>query len=270
MWMANLGLDAYLERIQWTGPLRPDYDTLAGLLRAHTRHIPFENLDVLAGRGINIELPAVEAKLVGARRGGYCFEQATLFAAVLEALEFAVVRHCARVTLMVPRTAAPRTHMFLLVSLAEGDFVVDPGFGPLLPRVPLRLGGEEEARFHRESHRMVQEGRYWILRGSLGEDPVDAWVTTFDEENTVDFVLGNHYTSTHPSSAFVNRIMMSALTDEGRVTIMNRNVTVRDRAGAATFELADRKALRELVAKYFGFDLPEIETLRVPSIPEWN
>jgi N-hydroxyarylamine O-acetyltransferase len=35
-------------------------------------------------------------------------------------------------------------------------------------------------------------------------------------------------------------------------------------------QLADRVALRGLLARHFGFDLPEVETLRVPSIPEWT
>ena len=35
-------------------------------------------------------------------------------------------------------------------------------------------------------------------------------------------------------------------------------------------ELADRTALRELLAEHFGFDLPEVERLAVPAIPEWT
>lgn len=39
---ASLDLDAYFDRIGWRGGTRPDFDTLAGLLRAHTSRIPFE------------------------------------------------------------------------------------------------------------------------------------------------------------------------------------------------------------------------------------
>ena len=46
--------------------------------------IPFENLDVLLGRPIRIDLASIQAKLVAASRGGYCFEHARLFAAVLD------------------------------------------------------------------------------------------------------------------------------------------------------------------------------------------
>src|SRR5450631_1379783 len=132
----SLDLDAYLQRIEWAGAVRPTFDTLTGLLQAHMLHIPFENLDVLLGRPVRIDLAGVQDKLVRAGRGGYCFEHATLFAAALEILGFQPARHSARVILFAPRTASPRTHMFLTVPLAEGTFVVDPGFGTLAPHIP--------------------------------------------------------------------------------------------------------------------------------------
>ncbi|HWC46331.1 MAG TPA: arylamine N-acetyltransferase, partial [Casimicrobiaceae bacterium] len=85
-------VDAYFARIGDVDAPRRDLATLARLLRAHMHAIPFENLDVLLGRGIDLDLSALQAKLVGARRGGYCFEHATLFAAVLETLGFAIRR----------------------------------------------------------------------------------------------------------------------------------------------------------------------------------
>ena len=139
-----INLDAYFNRIRWGGNTRPTYDTLAQLVHAHMQHIPFENLDVLLGRGIRIDLESIQNKLVHARRGGYCFEHATLFAAVLEQLGFQPTCHSSRVVLLFPRTEAPRTHMFLTVPLPEGTFVVDPGFGSLAPRVPVPLDGTQE------------------------------------------------------------------------------------------------------------------------------
>jgi len=115
--------------------------------------IPFENLDVLLGRPVRLDLASLQAKLVDARRGGYCFEHVTLFAAVLEQLGFTPVRHSACVVLVNPRTAAPRTHMFLTVPLAEGTFVVDPGFGVLAPKVPLPLEDGEKVTFDPVSSR---------------------------------------------------------------------------------------------------------------------
>lgn len=266
---SQLNLDAYFNRIQWGGSASPTYDTLAQLVRAHMRHIPFENLDVLLGRGIRIDLESLQNKLVHARRGGYCFEHATLFAAVLEQLGFQPTRHSSRVVLLSPRTEAPRTHMFLTVPLAEGTFVVDPGFRALAPRVPVPLDGTQ-ANIDGELHWMVRDEDRWILRAQVRSDtPVDAWVTTMEQDYPVDFEMANHYTSTYPASPFMNRILMRALTDEGRVTVMNRDATIWRGNTPHRFELEDRRALRGLLAEYFGIDLPEVEGMRVPGVEGW-
>src|SRR5579862_6589879 len=98
--VATLDLDAYLERIGYAGPagkLEPSGKTLGALHRAHLAAIPFENLDIMLGRGVKVDLESIAAKLVHARRGGYCFEHGQLFGAALERLGFEVERLLARV-----------------------------------------------------------------------------------------------------------------------------------------------------------------------------
>lgn len=264
-----LDVDAYLARIGWRGTLRPSIETLAALLRAHMRAIPFENLDVLLGRPVRLDLASLAAKLVAARRGGYCFEHATLFAAVLETAGFAPVRHTARVVLFVPRTQAARTHMLLTVACDGGRFVVDPGFGSRAPPFPVPLVDVNDSPPPGATHWMARAEGYWVLRARTPERVVDCWATTLEADNLVDFEVGNHFTSTHPSSPFVNRLMLRAQTDDGHVTVMNRDVThVRGSEVHAT-TLEDRAALRALLNEHFGFDLPEVLSLRVPSIGDW-
>ncbi|HSQ82300.1 MAG TPA: arylamine N-acetyltransferase [Casimicrobiaceae bacterium] len=263
-------LDAYLQRIGWNGELRPDRATLGGLLDAHMSRIPFENLDVLLGRGVRLDLESVQHKLVGARRGGYCFEHCTLFAAALEAIGFAPSRHTARVVVVAPRGASPRTHMFLTVPLPEGTFVVDPGFGALAPRVPVPLVEGVQARAGTATHWMARDGNVWALRAKTPDKAVDCWVSAVEDDNLIDFEVGNHFTATHPSSHFVNRLMLRALTDDGQVSVMNRDVTIRRGAESQALQLPDRAALRTLLAEHFGFDLPEVEGIRVPTIDEWR
>jgi N-hydroxyarylamine O-acetyltransferase len=263
-------LDAYFERIQWGGGTNPTFETLAGLLRAHLLQIPFENFDVLLGRGVRLDIAGVQAKLVHAHRGGYCFEHATLFAAVLEKLGFQTLRHTARVVIFAPITAAPRTHMFLTVRLPQGRFVVDPGFGPFASRIPIPLVDGAAPSGDHETHWMTRDGDRWMLRAQLGGKLMDAWVTTLEPEHPVDFEMGNYYTSTHPNSLFTNRLIIAALNEEGRVTAMNRDVNVWHGNTPSPAQLADRPALRELLITHFGFDLPEVEHLKVPAIPEWR
>ena len=243
-------------------------ETLSGLLMAHMKEIPFENLDVLLGRPVRLDLGSIQAKIIGARRGGYCFEHVTLFAAVLEELGFQPCRHTARVLLVSPRSEAPRTHMFLTVPLPEGSFVVDPGFGGPAAVFPVPLV-TREGHPGDVSHWMVRDGDFWILRTKQQDGPADAWASTLEQEYPIDFEMANHFVSTHPSSVFVNRIMMSRFTGTGRVAVMNRDVTITESGVTRSFRLSTRAELRALLVQHFGFDLPEAEHIRVPSIPEW-
>lgn len=256
-----LDLQAYLERIDYQGSLRPTLDTLASLLRAHMIAIPFEALDVLLGRGVRIDLDSVQAKLVGARRGGYCFEHTTLFAAALEALGFRLERHVARVVLMTPLDESPRTHMFVVVDLPEGQFVADPGFGGPGTAAPLPLTGEAVG-----AHRIGQDGNNRVL---LSHD-TPLWYSALDRAYPVDFEMGNHFTATHPDSPFVQRILIGRFTPNGRIGLMNRDASIIEGEERRSFQLPDRAALRGFLAEHFGFDLPEVERLRVPLIPEWT
>ena len=251
-----MNLDAYFARIGYRS--RAD---LPGLLRCHMRAIPFENFSVLLGDKPRIDLPSLEAKLVEQKRGGYCYEHTTLFAAVLTELGFPVKTHSARVVMVTPRDRAPRTHMFLTV----GDVMLDPGFGGLAPLVPVPLDGTPAGQ-----HRIVREADGIVLE----HDGRQLWVSSLEHDQPIDFEMANHFTATWPQSPFVQRIMARAFTDAGEVRIANRDVTISSGAqnepGSEKRVLSDRKELREVVAKYFGFDLPALETISVPSIPEWN
>lgn len=159
--------------------------------------------------------------------------------------------------------------MFLTVTLDGGRFVVDPGFGPFASPVPLPLVDGAEAGAENDTHWMVREGDVWVLRAQTGDQPFDAWVSTLEQENPVDFEVANHFIATHAASLFMNWIMMSAVTGDGQVNVMNRDLTIVHGNERRSAQLADRAALRALLVEHFGFDLPEVEHLRVPAIPEW-
>jgi N-hydroxyarylamine O-acetyltransferase len=253
---AAVNLNAYFARIGWSGPRDATAEVLGGLMAHHMRAIPFENFDVLLGSPPSIELDALEDKLVTRKRGGYCYEHTTLFAAALEELGVRPAKHAARVIMMTPKDRSPRTHMFLTLD----GVMLDPGFGGLAPRTPVALDGSEAG-----AHRLVRDGAEHVLEHA-GQR---LWTSTCEPLPHVDFVMANHFTATFPQSPFVNRIMARAFTDDGEVRISNRDVT-RTRGGQTeTFVLPDRRALREVVATYFGFDLPALDFVCVPSVPEW-
>ncbi len=106
------------------------WEALRGLHRAHFYSIPFENLDVLLKRPIRLDPASLQAKIVGNRRGGYCFESNALFMYALQALGFTVTPLAARVLYERSDPAVPpRSHMLLMVDLDDGLTLADVAFG---------------------------------------------------------------------------------------------------------------------------------------------
>ena len=105
----------------------------------HPQAIPFENLDPLLKRPVKLDLASLQAKMVEAGRGGYCFEHNTLFANVLRELGFKVQEGTARVRWSVPQgVRTPRVHCLLFVEAEGDDYLVDVGFGGNVLTAPLR------------------------------------------------------------------------------------------------------------------------------------
>ncbi len=120
----TLDLDGYFERIDYHGTREPTLGVLQDLMTAHTRTIPFENLDPLLGVPIDDLSPeALTDKLVRRCRGGYCYEHNGLMGYVLEELGFGVRRFGARVvwTRAADAPIPPLTHTLLAVTLPGGQ-----------------------------------------------------------------------------------------------------------------------------------------------------
>jgi N-hydroxyarylamine O-acetyltransferase len=246
-------LDAYLERIGYAGPRRPTLDVLKGLHLAHATHIPFENLDILLGRPIRLDLESLQAKLVRARRGGYCFEHNTLFAAALESLGFAVTRLAARVRLGTTRVG-PRTHMLLTVAVDGALWVADVGFGGggLLEPLPLAPG---EARQYGWAYRLVEESGSWVLQVFQAGTWLDLYAFTLEPHLPVDFEVANYFTATHPDSYFRRTLTAQLPTPEARFTLRSGELTVERGEQVSRRAVADDELL-SVLSESFGLDFP--------------
>ncbi|ASU78048.1 arylamine N-acetyltransferase [Actinopolyspora erythraea] len=196
-----VSVDDYLARLGLSTPPEPSVAALRTLHEAHVRTIPFENIDVVLGRHPGIDLDVIQRKLLENNRGGYCFEHALLFAAVLERLGFTVSRHMARVQ---PLRPGPYTHMMLLVWFDEGAYLADVGFGAGVSHpLPLRDGAVVEQAG--VPHRMHHDGTFWHLqkRNSDGWESLHAFQPI--PSRFVDYEVAHHHTATHPNSPFVGK-----------------------------------------------------------------
>jgi N-hydroxyarylamine O-acetyltransferase len=258
--MSTLDLDRYFDRIDYHGAREPSLVVLHALTAAHTQAIPFENLDVLLSRRIDLSASAVFDKLVAQRRGGYCFEQNWLFMQVLAALGFDVTPLSARVRLDRPRDfTPPRTHMCLRVVVQGAAWLSDVGVGAASLTAALSLDTSSEQVTPHEPRRIVHEDGRYFHQVKFGADWHDVYEFSGEEMPAVDREVGNWYTSTHPDSHFKNRLMVARAAPGGRrYTLLNRELKVRERDGRATTQPIETAAqLLELLSQHFGLRFPE-------------
>jgi len=251
----SFDLDAYCARIGYSGERVPTPAVLDALHLAHATHIPFENLDILLGRPVRLDLASLQAKLVAGRRGGYCFEQNTLFAAALESVGFRVTRLAARMRFGATRIL-PRTHMLLRVDVAGEPWLADVGFGGEGLLEPLPLAPGREARQYAWAYRLTEDAGQWVLQSRHAGGWLELYAFTLEPQYAVDFEMANHYTATHPSSPFVRAPTVQLPTPEARYILRGDAFTVERDGETSTRTLAGDEALLVVLAETFGLHFP--------------
>lgn len=250
-----MDLTAYAARIGYTGPFAPNAEALQELHLAHATHIPFENLDILLGRPIRLDLDSLWRKLVEDNRGGYCFEQNALFAAVLEENGFRVSRLAARVRLGATGIR-PRSHMILMVEANGEKSIADVGFGGegLLYPIPFALN--QVVSHFTWKYRIVAEGSAFVLQSQRPEGWLDLYTFTLEEQFPVDYEVSNYYTSTNPNSIFVRMVMAQLPGPDRRLALLDRKLIERTPQGTSEILLPDEEALLKVLAEDFSLRFP--------------
>ncbi len=216
--MTGMNVDAYLERIGHRGPLTPTAETLRRLHVAHLLTVPFENLSIHAGETVVLEDAALFDKVVGRRRGGFCYELNGLFAALLRALGFRVEMLSAAVANSEGGFGPEFDHMALLVTLEE-RWLADVGFGDSFVE-PLLVDERGEQAQGARAFRIEEEGGRLLL---LRRDAGGAWEPQYrfglEPHAYADYAEMCRFHQTSPESHFTRGRVCSLLTPDGRVTL---------------------------------------------------
>ncbi|MGH8931615.1 MAG: arylamine N-acetyltransferase family protein [Egibacteraceae bacterium] len=260
----RVDLDAYLRRITYDGPLTTSIDTLRGLHRAHAATIPFENLDILLGRPIPLDIDSLQDKLVRRPRGGYCYEHNLLFTAVLDRLGYRVTPLGARVR-MGSDKLQPRSHALLRVRADGEDWLADVGFGGEGILEPIALVPGTTARQSGWTYRLDREpGGVWVLRSLHPDRWFDLYSFTGEPHHHVDYGVYNHSASTSPSSPFVNRVVVQRTGEQARHTLVGRDLTTTRPGGERTLRRVTDDELAGVLAATFGIVMEPGEVARLP------
>jgi len=247
-------LDAYLERVHYAGSVHPTEDRLEALHRAQVYTIPFENFDILLGRGVALDPVALCDKLVHRARGGYCFELNGLFLLALQTFGFDARALLARVHLS--GTPTGRGHQLALVTMQGREWLADVGAGRLTLRAPIPLELNRIATQDGRTFRLVEADPFGIMLQTLHEGQ---WLQLYSFDVgyvcPADIAYGNHFTSTHPSSLFTSARVVALAHPNGQVSLLNctrRTVT----AGIEhAQELEEGPTYVEALKRHFGIEL---------------
>ncbi|MEV8033086.1 arylamine N-acetyltransferase [Streptomyces sp. NPDC086182] len=272
--MNSAQADAYLRRIGAQHPAWPTSDVLRELQVRHLRTVPFENLSIHLGEEIVLEEKRLLDKVVGARRGGFCYELNGVFGALLASLGFDVTYLAARVYGDEGELGLPYGHLALRVRTVDGgDWLTDVGFGAH-SHYPLSFMERGEQRDPGGMFRVVESGPDAAgVRGAGGSrEREDLDVHLGDERQyrlevrprvLGDFAVGAWWQSTSPLSHFTRSSVCSRITEEGgRITLSGHRFTVSTADGAK--EVSELGTDEDVLATYrecFGIELD-----RVPEV----
>ncbi|MFI1257416.1 arylamine N-acetyltransferase [Streptomyces netropsis] len=259
----ELDLDGYLARIGCTGTPRVDLATLRAVHRGHVAAFPFENLEILLGRPVLLDVPALQDKMVKRRRGGYCYEQNLLLAAALDRIGFSFTGLGARVRMGSDRQRAV-THMALKVEADGEQWLCDVGFGGegLLEPLPFRDGvRERQGDWTFGIEREQKDVR--VLRTLHPEGWSDLYAFGPEERFPVDYAVMNHYISTHPRSPFVSRPVVQQTESDHRRNLVGTVLTRARADGSRDACEVGVEELTDVLSREFRIELSaaDAETL---------
>jgi len=250
-----MDLQAYLDRIGFTGVPRPDLATLRALHRGHSLAISYENLDVQLGRPLTTDPAQAFDKIVHGRRGGWCYEMNGLLGAVLDEVGFKVTRLAGGVHRMVRGDEAVGNHLVLLVDLDGEPWIADVGFGDgSRDPFPLKEGPIVTDGYEYRLQRL--DGDWWRLHNHpAGGAP--NFDFTLDPADPALLAAKCQELQTSPASVFVmTAIAQRHIGDE--IRLLRGRAFRRLRPGAKEDSLID--AAEDFVAllkREFELDVPE-------------
>ena len=250
-----MDLAAYLGRIGYAGPLRPDVATLTALHRAHLQAIPYENLDVQLGRPMTPDPEAAFEKIVGRRRGGWCYEMNGLFGAALSEVGFKVTRMAGAAMREQLGDIVIGNHLVLLVEIDGRPWIADVGFGDgCQDPFPLRPGDLEAGGYAFRLEALDE--RWWRFHNHEfgGAKSFDFVVEPADPE----LLAGRcDWLQFAPESQFVLNLVAQRFRGDVILQLRGRTLRTVTPAGVETRLLESAEELVAVLADDFSLDVPE-------------
>ena len=248
-----MDVQAYLDRIEFRGPLDPHFGMLRQLHLAHLMHVPFENLSIHSHEPIVLNDSALFEKIVTRRRGGFCYELNGLFAGLLRELGFEVALLSAQVAGSQNGFSRDFDHMTLRVALNQERWLADVGFGDSFIE-PLPLVADSQYQQRENRYRLVSDNQERLVLEQALKD--EAWVPQYrfslQPYQYSDYAEMCSYHQTSPESHFTRQRICSRLTPRGRISLSDMRFIVTENGVRSERVLKNEEEYNEVLRQQFG------------------
>lgn len=252
-----MNISSYLERIGYTGDLKPHLALLRELQKKHIRSIPFENLDIHMGNKITLDIEKVYAKIILTGRGGFCYENNGLFFFLLDHLGFRVKRISARVFSEEKGYGQEFDHLAILCSLDQEQYLLDVGFGDFA-EYPLKLSLDKVQTDPRGKFKILEhEGSFFQVQSKKGETWKPVYIFSQQSRAYGDFEGMCHFHQTSPDSPFTRKKLCTRATENGRITLLNDKLVIQEGELRQEIKIENEADFQQKLKQHFHIDISE-------------
>jgi N-hydroxyarylamine O-acetyltransferase len=252
----NFTLEKYFDRIGYIGNSDKDIATLTDITRCQLFSVPFENLDVQAGKIVSLVPEEIVEKILMRRRGGYCYEVNGIFAMALQELGVPYKFVAARpMTYSVRR---PKTHMAVVAEVEGEEWLFDLGFGSSGIRAPMRLD-EVDIEIRQDADKYMlskSSNREYLLKALVDGQWAAQYEFDLYLQEWIDFVPANYLNSTHPDSIFVQKLLVVLHNPKGREILCDDTLKSIVN-GEITQQVISMENRASILAARFGLVVPQ-------------
>ena len=258
-----MNTDAYLKRIGLDGSVpTPEAESLRLLQRSHLLAVPFENLDIHWKRPITIDTAKFYDKIVGEKRGGFCYELNGTFNELLVSLGFRTLLVSTRVfngTAHGPEY----DHAAIIVTIDDEEYLADVGFGDFTAE-PLRFVLDQEQQ---------DAAGVFVLRRfdeeylEVAKKDGDGWKSQYIFKDIArelsEFAEMCDFQQYSPESHFTKGKVCSLMTENGRKTLTDKAFIVTSVGERTEVPVGSEEEFDHILGREFGITRTEVRATSI-------
>lgn len=230
--------------------IESNLENLKKLQRQHLLNAPFENLDIHWKRPILLDYDKFYQKIVGERRGGFCYELNGLFNELLKKLGYQTKIISARV-FNGKDFGAEYDHLAILTKIGGEEFLVDAGFGDFTTE-PLKFVLDVEQRDENGIFKIgKRDAEYFEVVKKDGEEWKSEYIFKDKARDLSEFAAMCNFHQTSPESHFTRGKVCSIMTAEGRKTLTDSKFIRTENGEKTETQVNSDKEFDEILEREF-------------------